>query len=414
MIRLGRIRRDPTISEHGPSSSSVEPQRDPSLFLVELERGLSSSSSFPIEPQNGSSSSITISLSSSTTLSDKPDYEIISEGVKKQTLPSARTKHRTQYLHEWEKKPELTLDRFSSDLATQYPFINYIIARALIIINHDQFQHHVLNELCAEIVKSRTRDCNELQQFVQEECTQLKLQVCVDKLNVDNVLMQCETFNYNESQPCQIFISQLWYKYILAIEPHIEEYKFHVVLGVIKLIHEVCHCCTRIFCAFASQINTDNKPIKVTPPNIGRKIVMTSPTRKALASKRKRGVFKTRTVNKSTKEIDDMGYGGEQLLLGTLSTLIDLNDFLLQIIRLRLDIHEKSSIASSKYTVDLNFIDTLFDIDKLKVIDDLSQLKIKLDSTLEPDQQTKTICHAVPVRSTRQKLRRADSDSSLC
>ncbi|CAF3398129.1 unnamed protein product [Rotaria socialis] len=284
MIRLGRIRRDPTISEHGPSSSSVEPQRDPSLFLVELERGLSSSSSFPIEPQNGSSSSITISLSSSTTLSDKPDYEIISEGVKKQTLPSARTKHRTQYLHEWEKKPELTLDRFSSDLATQYPFINYIIARALIIINHDQFQHHVLNELCAEIVKSRTRDCNELQQFVQEECTQLKLQVCVDKLNVDNVLMQC--------------------------------------------------------------------------------------------------VFKTRTVNKSTKEIDDMGYGGEQLLLG--GRLFPVLD---------------------------NSIDKIF---KLKVIDDLSQLKIKLDSTLEPDQQTKTICHAVPVRSTRQKLRRADSDSSLC
>ncbi|CAF3754279.1 unnamed protein product, partial [Rotaria socialis] len=137
--------------------------------------------------------------------------------------------------------------------------VNDIIKRALIITNHDQFQHHVQNELCAQVVKSRTRDCNELQQFVQEACTQLKL----------------------------------------------------------------------------------------------------------------------------------------------------------QIIGLRLDVHEKSSIATNKYNVDLNFISTLFDIDKLKVIHDISQLKIKLNSPLEADQQTKTICHAVPISSKLQKLRRTDSDSSL-
>ncbi|CAF2248860.1 unnamed protein product, partial [Rotaria magnacalcarata] len=62
-----------------------------------------------------------------------------------------------------------------------YEFINHIIERALVIINHDQFQHHVLNELCVQVVKSRIRDCNELQQFVQEAYTQLKLQACVDK-----------------------------------------------------------------------------------------------------------------------------------------------------------------------------------------------------------------------------------------
>ncbi|CAF4538720.1 unnamed protein product [Rotaria socialis] len=127
-----------------------------------------------------------------------------------------------------------------------------------------------------------------------------------------------------------------------------------------------------IFCAFASLINTDNKAIKVTPPNIGRKIVMPSPI---------------------------------------MAKLHHLNGNV--IIGLRLDVHEKSSIATNKYNVDLNFISTLFDIDKLKVIHDISQLKIKLNSPLEADQQTKTICHAVPISSKLQKLRRTDSDSSL-
>ncbi|CAF1285725.1 unnamed protein product [Rotaria sordida] len=111
----------PAEPQHGSSSSSVAPQQNSSLFLVEPERGSSSS----VEPERGSSSSIvgakltlyshenniivlqTIFLSSSsTTLSVNPDCEIINEGVKKQALPSARTKHRSQYLHEWEKKPE--------------------------------------------------------------------------------------------------------------------------------------------------------------------------------------------------------------------------------------------------------------------------------------------------------------------
>jgi hypothetical protein len=52
-----------------------------------------------------------------------------------------------------------------------------------------------------------TRDCQQLQEFVNQGCTQLKIQVSVDKLDIPNVLMQCETHNYNESQPCEIFIS---------------------------------------------------------------------------------------------------------------------------------------------------------------------------------------------------------------
>ncbi|CAF1078520.1 unnamed protein product [Rotaria sordida] len=231
---------------------------------------------------------------------------------------------------------QLKLDRFSSDLANQHPFLNTIIERALVIINHNKFQQNVLNELCAQVVKNRTKDCNQLQQFVEEGLAQLKMEVCIDKLEVPDVLMQCEVFNYNENKPCQIFISQL------------------------------------------VSIST------------------------------------TRTTKKS-KEIGDMGYGGEQILLGgRLFPIIDCSsDKKFKIIGLRLDVHEKSSIASSKYIVSRSFIDTLFDIEKLKASDDLSQLKVELNNPFEFDQKTKTVRHIGPVRSKRQKLRRADSDSSL-
>jgi hypothetical protein len=81
----------------------------------------------------------------------------------------------------------LKLDRFSSDLANAHPFLNDIIERALIIINHNQFQHNVLNELCTQVVKTRPKDCDQLQQFVQQGCAQMKVQICVDKLDIPRV-----------------------------------------------------------------------------------------------------------------------------------------------------------------------------------------------------------------------------------
>ena len=42
----------------------------------------------------------------------------------------------------------------------------------------------MLNELCAQVVKTRTKDCDQLKHFVQQGCAHLKIQVCVDKLEV--------------------------------------------------------------------------------------------------------------------------------------------------------------------------------------------------------------------------------------
>jgi hypothetical protein len=101
----------------------------------------------------------------------------------------------------------LQLDQISSALASCHPFLNDIIQRALIILNNNQFHHHVLNELCAQVVKTRSSDSPELQQFVQEKCAQLKIEVSVDKLSIPGVLMQCQVSHYNESKPCQIFVN---------------------------------------------------------------------------------------------------------------------------------------------------------------------------------------------------------------
>ena len=93
-------------------------------------------------------------------------------------------------------------------MAKDHPFLYDIIERTLIILNHKQFQDHVLNELCAQVTKTRTRECEQLQQFIQQGCAQLRIQACVDKLDVPDVLMQCEPVIYNDSQPCKIFVSQ--------------------------------------------------------------------------------------------------------------------------------------------------------------------------------------------------------------
>lgn len=75
-------------------------------------------------------------------------------------------------------------------------------------MNNDQFQHNVLDELCSQVVKSRSKNCQELRQFVQNGCSQLKMQVCVDKLDISDVLMQCEVYRYDEKTPCIIFVNQ--------------------------------------------------------------------------------------------------------------------------------------------------------------------------------------------------------------
>lgn len=97
------------------------------------------------------------------------------------------------------------------------------------------------------------------------------------------------------------------------------------------------------------------------------------------------GTLTTNRAKKSTKEIGDMGFGGEELLLGgRLFPVIDNSTgkkfkvydkksskkanffFFLKIIDLRIDVHNQSSIASKKYVVDLNFINNFFDLYRLK------------------------------------------------
>ena len=87
---------------------------------------------------------------------------------------------------------------------------------------------------------------------------------------------------------------------------------------------------------------------------------------------------------KSTKAIGDMGFGGEELLLGgrlfpivdhlterqfkvsPRRSLAEERFSLLQITNLRLDYHKQSSIACSKCTFDVNLLNTLFDVDRLE------------------------------------------------
>jgi hypothetical protein len=100
------------------------------------------------------------------------------------------------------------------------------------------------------------------------------------------------------------------------------------------------------------------------------------------------GTLKTNRAKKSTKEIGDMGFGGEELFLGgrlfpIIENLTENNFkvhhrdlskkvkfFFLKITGLRIDIHNQSSITSKTCVLDLNFINHFYDLDQLKSKDD--------------------------------------------
>ena len=111
-------------------------------------------------------------------------------------------------------------DRFTTGLVNYHPFLNDIISRASIILNNSQFQNDILNQLCSQVVKTHSKDSEELQKFVKDGCSRLKLDVSVDKLKVPDVLMQCEVPSYDEMKPCKIFISQIVSRKILFLNKY--------------------------------------------------------------------------------------------------------------------------------------------------------------------------------------------------
>ncbi|CAF1354012.1 unnamed protein product, partial [Adineta ricciae] len=279
---------------------------------------------------------------------------------------------------------QLTLDQFSSRLSNSDPFLNDIIERALIILNHKQFQDKILNELCSKVVKTRSSDCENLRQFVQDGCSRLKIEVCVQMLNVPDALMQCEAGGYDENKSCTIFINQSWYKRILQIEPNEKEYSFHVVLGLIKLIREVCYCCTNVFCAFSSIVNAEENKTKITPFSIGRKIVQTSPQAKVSPSKRKS------KHGRSFRRLDPLKSEPvpqvpcRRIPAGVVQQISD--QFL--------------AVSSSKFAGN--------------GIDNFDNFKVPFDQLFDANQTTESSSsHATPTRGKRQKLNHAHSDSSL-
>ncbi|UJR29232.1 hypothetical protein I4U23_010446 [Adineta vaga] len=126
-------------------------------------------------------------------------------------------------------------------------------------------------------------------------------------------------------------------------------------------------------------------------------------------------MVKSSRTKKSTKEIGDMGFGGEELLLGgRLFPVIDVpKEYKFKIVDLRIDIHKQSSIPVKKATLDLNFIKHFFDLNQLQNIENFNHFKVQFDQLFDINEATEGApFHVTPIRVKRQKLKHADSDSS--
>ncbi|CAF1108469.1 unnamed protein product [Adineta ricciae] len=301
---------------------------------------------------------------------------------------------------------QLTLDQFSSRLSNSDPFLNDIIERALIILNHKQFQDKILNELCSKVVKTRSSDCENLRQFVQDGCSRLKIEVCVQMLNVPDALMQCEAGGYDENKSCTIFINQSWYKRILQIEPNEKEYSFHVVLGLIKLIREVCYCCTNVFCAFSSIVNAEENKTKITPFSIGRKIVQTSPQAKVSPSKRKS------KHGRSFRRLDPLK--SEPVPVQLFSIPAQFSPIPASSLPPDSGRSCTANIRSVPGCLQLEVCRKWSGNDWNLRIDNFDNFKVPFDQLFDANQTTESSSsHATPTRGKRQKLNHAHSDSSL-
>jgi hypothetical protein len=101
------------------------------------------------------------------------------------------------------------VNQLATDLASHYPFLKDIVDRAHVILNHSQFQSLVLDDLCARVVKVKEKNDPGLQTYVREQCKQVSIKVCVERLRIAGALMESSLpLDENHISPCTIHICQ--------------------------------------------------------------------------------------------------------------------------------------------------------------------------------------------------------------
>ncbi|CAM4800392.1 unnamed protein product [Rotaria magnacalcarata] len=145
------------------------------------------------------------------------------------------------------------------------------------------YYHNVGARICARVFGEEKVINNDIEEFTYSAITSLRT-----SLNLNGLLLFDSCMESNiEPDPREIHINGEWnYQALKASLEDPPQYRLHVLLGTIKLLHEFFHYL---------------KPLTETPPDTGKQVITRVST--------KRG-------QKSTRFIGDMGFAMEEILFG--------------------------------------------------------------------------------------------------
>ncbi|CAF3672056.1 unnamed protein product [Rotaria socialis] len=258
------------------------------------------------------------------------------------------------------------MDIVSIHRENSYKFIEDISHRATALLTNPYFVKNVGARICARVFGENKFINNDIEEFTYSAITSLRTGL---KLNGLVSFDSCMESNI-ELNPREIHINGEWnYHALKASLDDPTQYRLHVLLGTIKLLHEFFHCLTPSFINYRNQHEPDLKPLTETPPDMGRKVVIRVST--------KRG-------QKSTRFIGDMGFAMEEVLFGgqRLFHIPRQDDFHYSIEKLYLQEYDMKTLKPINYDVNVDLMWTMFAVpDQLFVIQDLDRfhnLKVEL------------------------------------
>ncbi|CAF4338490.1 unnamed protein product, partial [Rotaria sp. Silwood2] len=179
-----------------------------------------------------------------------------------------------------------------------YKFLEDISSRAVALFTNPSFIKDIGGRICARVFGEHKTVDKEIEEFANSTMMNLRTRLIINGLVSFDSCMESNV----ELDPREIHINGEWnYQATKASQDDPIQYRLHVLLGTIKLLHELFHCLTPSFINYRNQHEPNLKPLTETPPDMGKKAV----TR----TERKRS-------EKSIRLIGDMGFAMEEILFG--------------------------------------------------------------------------------------------------
>ncbi|CAF4817518.1 unnamed protein product [Rotaria sp. Silwood1] len=252
-----------------------------------------------------------------------------------------------------------------------FKFLDDISSRAVALFTNPCFVKNIGARMCARIFGEQQAINKDIEDFASFAMMNLRTKLMVNGLVSFDSCMESNV----KLDPREIHINGEWYYHATKASLNDPtEYRLHVLLGTIKLLHELFHCLTPSFINYRNQCEPDLKPLTETPPDMGKKAVT--------KVRQKRG-------EKGIRLIGDMGFAMEEVLFGgqRLFHYSRPDDYHYSIEKLYLQEYDMKTFEPINYDINVDFLWAIFDVpEKLFVLRDFDQLRL-LKIELPPSPQ---------------------------